>query len=136
MWQHNGRTEVVDVKGRVIPEADPSRFPGLPLVVGEGANEAAGEILPLLAGRSRLSQRLEALVRVDQRRWDLRLKDGTLIQLPAEGLDQALMKLDQLDQEARVLDLGLERIDLRVPSATAVRPRGSAAASPPAVAGV
>jgi cell division protein FtsQ len=132
VWQHSGKTEVVDVKGQVIPEADPSRFPALPLVVGEGAAEAAGDILPLLAGRSRLSQRLEALVRVDHRRWDLRLKDGTLIQLPAEGEDAALIQLDQLDRQARVLELGLERIDLRDPMATAVRPR----ANSPAPAGL
>ncbi len=133
VWQHKGLTEVVDIKGQVIPEADPGRVPGLPLVVGEGANEAAAAMLPLLAGRPRLTQRLEALVRVDARRWDLRLKDGTLIQLPAGGEDGALIQLDQLDHQARVLDLGLERIDLRDPTTTAVRPRGT---TPPAPAGV
>ena len=42
----------------------------------------------LLRQRPALMTRVDALVRVDGRRWDLRLKDGSLIQLPAIGEDQ------------------------------------------------
>ena len=107
VWQYGGVTSVVDPSGRVIPEADAGSFPDLPLV----------------AARLRLMTRTEALVRVDGRRWDLRLKDGSLIQLPATGEDAALMQLDQLDQRARLLELGFARIDLRDPQMVAVRPR-------------
>jgi cell division protein FtsQ len=71
-------------------------------------------------------QRLEALVRVDDRRWDIRLKDGSLIQLPARDEDSAFIQLDQLDQKARILELGFARIDLRDPEMVAVRPRDGA----------
>ncbi len=128
VWQHDGQTHVVDAAGMMIPEADPGLFPDLPLVVGEGANEAAPAILPLVVTRPRLMQRLEALVRVDARRWDLRLKDGSLIQLPATGEDSALIQLDQLDQSSRLLELGFTRIDLREPKAVLVRPPERAAA--------
>ena len=123
VWQHHGRTLVVDDTGQVIPEADSTRFLNLPLVVGEGANEAASDILPLVRARPRLMERLEALVRVDRRRWDVRLKDGGLIQLPATGEESALIQLDQLDRTARILELGFARIDLRDPELVAVRPR-------------
>jgi cell division protein FtsQ len=137
VWQHGGRTEVIDSQGRVIQGADPARYAGLPLVVGEGADVASGAILPLVRQRPRLADRLEAVVRVDGRRWDLRLKDGSLIQLPAVNEDSALIQLDQLDQRARVLELGFARIDLRDPEMIAVRPRGGAEpvpqpAAPPA----
>jgi len=127
VWEHAGRVAVVDAGGVVAPEADPARFSSLPLVVGEGANVAAATIIPAVASRPRLAERLEALVRVDARRWDLRLKDGSIIQLPAEDEDGALIRLDQLDQKARILDLGFSRIDLRDPQMVAVRPRGAAA---------
>lgn len=126
VWQHAGRVQVIDELGRVIPEADAARFPALPLVVGEGAAENAPEILPVVARRPRLMERLEALVRVDNRRWDLRLKDGSLIQLPAMDEDQALIQLEQLNQRSRILELGFERIDLRNPDVVAVRPRVNA----------
>lgn len=125
VWQYGGVAAVVDPEGRVIPEADPGSFPDLPLVVGKGANEAAASILPLVAARPRLMSKTEALVRVDGRRWDLRLKDGSLIQLPATGEEGALMQLDQLDQRARLLELGFARIDLRDPQMIAVRPRAT-----------
>jgi cell division protein FtsQ len=123
VWQHEGRTVVIDDRGRVIREADPARFAGLPLVVGAGGAENAAAILPILAQRPKLMARMEALVRVDNRRWDLRLKDGSLIQLPAVEEEQALMQLEQLDLRSRVLELGFERIDLRNPDVVAVRPR-------------
>jgi cell division protein FtsQ len=68
-------------------------------------------------------ERMDALVRVDDRRWDLRMKDGSLIQLPAVGEEESLMRLEQLDQRSRILELGFERIDLRNPDVVAVRPR-------------
>jgi cell division protein FtsQ len=123
VWQHSGAMRVIDGEGRIIREADAARFPQLPLVVGQGADQAAGAILPAVNARPRLRDRLEALVRVDDRRWDLRLKDGSLIQLPAIDEESALIQLDQLDQRQRILDLGFARIDLRDPEMVAVRPR-------------
>lgn len=123
VWQHAGRLVVIDDKGRVIREADPARFATLPLVVGAGANVHAHEILPILAQRPKMMARLEALVRVDDRRWDLRLKDGSLIQLPAVGEEDALIRVEQIDMRSRILDFGFERIDLRNPDVVAVRPR-------------
>jgi cell division protein FtsQ len=132
VWQHNGRTRVVDESGQPIAEADPARYAELPLVVGEGANGAAGQILAELRSRPQVMQRLEALVRVDDRRWDIRLNDGGLIQLPADHEDSALIQLDQLDQKARILELGFARIDLRDPEMVAVRPRETGTAPPDA----
>jgi cell division protein FtsQ len=130
VWQHEGVLRVVDTEGRLIGGADPARFPALPLVVGEGAAEEAKNILPLLRQRPTLMAKVDALVRVDGRRWDLRLKDGSLIQLPAIGADSALIQLDQLDQKQRLLELGFERIDLRDADEVVVRPRPAPA--PPA----
>lgn len=123
VWQTGGVMRVIDHMGRTIPEASPASFPDLPLLVGGGANEAGVAVLDLVRQRPRLAERLEALVRVDGRRWDLRLKDGTIIQLPAVGEDSALIQLDTLDRTERVLDLGLERIDLRSPDMVVVRRR-------------
>jgi cell division protein FtsQ len=130
VWQFQGVDRVVDGDGKVVPEADASRYPDLPLVVGDGAGEAAGAILPLLRQRPQLMAQLDALIRVDGRRWDLRLKDGGIIQLPAEGADSALIQLDQLEQKARVIELGFERIDLRDPDMVAVRPKGTTTEPP------
>lgn len=127
VWQHAGRATVIAADGRPVTKVDPGHFSTLPLVVGEGANLDAGAILPLVLSRPRLAQRLDALVRVDGRRWDVRLKDGTLVMLPGDGAAAALAQLDGLDKASRVLDLGLARVDLRDPQMIVVRPRGGSA---------
>jgi cell division protein FtsQ len=120
VWQVGGKSYVIDPTGQIIPEADPGLF-------GDGANLSAAALLPELTARPRLMSRLDAVVRVDGRRWDLRLKDGSLIQLPAQNEDAALIQLDQLDLKNRLLDLGFQRVDLRDPEVIAVRPRDATA---------
>jgi cell division protein FtsQ len=127
VWEHAGKTVLVVSNGAVMPKIDPAQFSGLPLIVGDGANTAAASILRLTTPRHRLLQHLDALVRVDARRWDLRLKDGGLIMLPATGEDDALKRFDQLDSRARILELGFARIDLRDPEMVVIRPRNIAA---------
>lgn len=128
VWQAAGRRQVIDVRGAPIPEADPARFPGLPLVVGAGANLAAADLLLELSRRPEVMSQVSALVRVDQRRWDLRLKSGGVIQLPAAGEAAALRRLDELDRASGLMRIGFERLDLRDPAVVAVRPRAGGAA--------
>ena len=136
VWQHGDQTSVVDKDGQIIPEADAGLFSDLPLIVGEGANEAVAAMLPEVVARPSLMGRLEALVRVDGRRWDLRLKDGGIIQLPAAREDSALIQFDQLEQKSRLLETGFDRVDLRDSEMITVRPRGAPApvAAPAALA--
>jgi len=126
VWQLEGETRVVDANGTVIPGAEPGRFAELPLLVGAGANQAASELIPLVQRWPRLRDRLDAAVWVDGRRWNLLLRDGSVIQLPAEGLDQAFVQLEAMDQAERLLDLGFARVDMRVAGNVAIEPRGAA----------
>jgi cell division protein FtsQ len=100
--------------------------------VGAGAEKAAAAILLELSRRPSVLSQVEALVRVDQRRWDLRLRSGGLIQLPAVDEAAALRRLDELDRTSGLMRIGFERLDLRDPAVVAVRPRtgGAVAASP------
>jgi cell division protein FtsQ len=122
VWQYKGKDVVIDDQGQIIPEAHAVNFINLPLVVGEGANEQAADILELLNARPALLQKTYALVRVDTRRWDVHLKNGTVIKLPALGQDQALARLDSLINQRRVLDQGFAEIDLLDPNALQVIP--------------
>ena len=130
VWQHHGRRDVVASNGSVVGSVAPSSFRGLPLLVGDGANAQAATLLPQVLNRPRLAARLLAIRRVDGRRWDLVLKDGGVVLLPASDEAAALDRLDRLDHDARALELGLARIDLRDANFTVVRTR---AAPPPTV---
>ena len=112
VWQYQGKNSVIDDQGHVIPEAAASKFPELPYIVGEGANEVAPDIIELMQARPALMQKTYALQRVDTRRWNILLKNGAVIKLPALNQDQAMLKLDALIAQQRVLDQGLAEIDL------------------------
>ncbi len=129
VWQYQGKDTVVDDQGQVIPEAHAVNFLNLPLVVGEGANENAAEILELMNARPALMQKTYALVRVDTRRWDIHLKNGAVIKLPALNQDQAMARLDTLMTQRRVLDQGFAEIDMLDPNALQVVPLEPHAAS-------
>ncbi len=122
VWQYHGQDTVIDDQGQVIPEARADRFPELPLVVGEGANETATEVLELMRSRAQLLQKTYALQRVDTRRWNILLKNGAVIKLPALDQDQAFNRLDALIAQRRVLDQGFAEIDLLDPKALVVVP--------------
>ncbi len=129
VWERAGRAVVIAANGAIVSEVEPSHFTSLPLIVGDGANLAASAILPLVLSRPRLASQLEALVRVDGRRWNLRLKNGGTILLPASDERAALARLDALDRTSKILELDLARIDLRDPDMVVVRPRQAAAAA-------
>jgi len=133
IWEHAGHATVVAANGTPVNVVDPSAFPGLPLVVGEGANTAASAFLPILARHPGLMGKTKALVRVDDRRWNLLLADGGLVFLPADDEEGALQHLEALQASAKILDLGLARIDLRDPEMVVVRPRSAPAPASPAV---
>lgn len=122
VWQFQGKDTVIDDEGHVIPEASAIKFLDLPLVVGEGANEAAGDILQLMQTRGALMQKTYALVRVDTRRWDIHLKNGAIIKLPALNQEEALMRLDALMTQQHVLEQGFAEIDLLDPESLVVVP--------------
>lgn len=122
VWQYQGKNSVIDDQGHVIPEAAASKFPELPYIVGEGANEVAPDIIELMQARPALMQRTYALQRVDTRRWNILLKNGAVIKLPALNQDQAMLKLDALIAQQRVLDQGLAEIDLLDPNSLVVVP--------------
>ena len=127
IWQHAGHTVVVTNNGAVAGQVDPSRFGKLPLIVGDGANEAAAPLIALLQTRPRVWSRTSALVRVDRRRWDIRLVDGGIVALPSANEAAAVKRLESLDESSRILGLRLARIDLRDPEMIVVRPRGGSA---------
>lgn len=127
VWEHAGRATVVAANGTPVGVVDPGVFPTLPLIVGEGANTAAAAFLPVLARHPGVMAETKALVRVDDRRWNLTLSDGGVVLLPAEDQEGALQHLDALQASEKILGLGLARIDLRDPEMVVVRPRSAPA---------
>lgn len=115
VWQMEGRLYLVDYEGSVIGVVDVLQYPHLPLIVGAGAPEAASGMLRVLQEMPELEKHTAALVRIGDRRWNLRTTKGTEIRLPENDAAGAVRDFFLLYTELDIPDGTLEYIDLRNP---------------------
>jgi cell division protein FtsQ len=130
LWQHGKRLTLIDRDGTVILKDNLSRFADRPMVVGEGAQERAAEIVDLLAADPQLRRTVEAAVLVSGRRWNLRLKGGVEVRLPEQGMEQAWAQLARMVREEGLLTRAVTMVDLRQPDKAIVRLTPEAAKEP------
>ncbi len=121
VWQNDGKITVVDVEGRVISELVEDADPSIPQIVGPGANVNARDILAEIESRPIIRSRMRALVRVADRRWNIRLRNGMDIRLPEEGVESALDQLVALDTINGLLSRDIAAIDLRLRDRITIR---------------
>jgi len=115
----------------VLAPALRQAYPGLPLVVGEGAGKSAAQLFVQLKPFSDLTQDLIAAIRVGDRRWTLKLASGIDIMLPDDNIAAALTSLAKLDQEHRLLKRDIAAVDLRLLDRVTVRLHDTALANQP-----
>ena len=132
-WRLDGVTYIIDQSGARIA-AEGSAFPDLPLVVGDEAGDDAMGMLKALAQFPAIKKGLVALSRIGDRRWDMIYKSGLRVQLPEQGVAQALRQLDVLEQKFQILARDVTIVDLRVAGMVAVKPTDEAARQLAAIA--
>jgi cell division protein FtsQ len=112
-WRIGDATYLVDENGGAVARDDGS-FRELPLVVGEGAADDAMVMIRTLDRYPDVTRDLAALSRIGDRRWDLIFYSGLRVQLPENGVAQALQQLDMYQRDQQLLDRDVTVIDLRV----------------------
>lgn len=130
IWQVSGRLHLIDASGAIIREISGPEYSYLPFLVGVGAPAAAETVLQALASEPSLEGRIYALVRVGERRWNMRLRTGTDIKLPEVDYIGAIEELGVLQAAYQLLDQEIEYIDLRDPEQMIVRRPGDGVVDP------
>ena len=132
IWQRDNRFAVIDRQGRVVATENIRAFGRLPLVVGAGADRGAAAMIDLLRRAGEVEQRVEALVRVGERRWNLKLRNGAEVLLPENHEAEAVARLAELQAGKALLDRPLLAIDMRQPDKLVLRaPPPPPGAQPP-----
>jgi cell division protein FtsQ len=125
---------LIDKQGNVIADQDAiaakRRDPSLLLLAGADAPQQAQTLLAELASAPSVQSRVAAAERVDGLRWNLTLKNQTVVKLPADGEAAAIASLASLQASMALLDRPVEVIDLRQPGRLVVRPYPADAANP------
>jgi cell division protein FtsQ len=129
LWQRDGKVEVIADDGAVVEPYAGQYFAKLPLVVGIGAETRAKGFVAVLDKYPSIRDQLRAAVLVAERRWNVMLKNGIDILLPATGLEQALDTLVRLDRDNKILSRDIATIDLRLADRVTVRQSDEAAAA-------
>jgi cell division protein FtsQ len=119
-WRIGDATYLVDEFGNAVARDD-GTFRELPLVVGEGAADDAIVMVRTLDRYPAITRDLAALSRIGDRRWDLIFFSGLRVQLPENGVAQALQQLDMYQSTERLLDRDVTVIDMRVPGMVSLK---------------
>ncbi len=136
VWRIDGEPVLIDAAGvEIEPAFRRADHPDLPLVAGEGANDAVAEALAVLAEAGPLGPRIRGLVRVSARRWDVVLTGVTreedndvILRLPADDAAAAMARAAALQRDHGLFDRDVAAVDLRLPERPTIRltPRGAA----------
>lgn len=122
VWRSRDTVELLDETGRrVAAIASRLERPDLPLIVGDGADQAVPEALALYAAAEPLEARLRGLIRMGERRWDVALDRGQTILLPETRAIPALEQVIAIDQAQEVLERNITHVDMRNPTRPTLR---------------
>ena len=120
LWQAPDGVKVIGENGRILADYDGNPR-GLPLVVGKGADRAAGAMLELMQRYPGISSMTKAMVRVGERRWDLELAGGITVMLPEAGEGLELERLSRMEAEQGLFERDVTMIDMRMADRMVVR---------------
>jgi cell division protein FtsQ len=121
-WQHNTQLHLVDTDGRTVvakPDEDITQYP---IIVGKGATKQIVPFFQLMKGQPDLWAQVRAATWVSQRRWDLTLRNGMVIKLPADNTELALSRFMKLVERDNILERDVAVIDIRLPHQAVLRP--------------
>lgn len=114
VWRAPDGLWLVDDGGHRVAQIGARSLRGdLPLIAGEGADEAVAEALELISAAKPLTDRLRGLVRMGERRWDVVLDRDQRILLPEANPVRALERILAQDQATGLFSRDVLAADLR-----------------------
>lgn len=128
LWRGKLGLVMLDDGGVLVgPVSARASRPDLPVIAGEGAEDAVDEALALVAAAGPLTARLRGFERIGARRWDVVLDRGQRLMLPETGAVQALERTIAMDQAVNMLARDVSVVDLRLSQRPTLRMNENAA---------
>jgi len=121
-WLNTNGLELLDPDGvsmGIVESGRPNL--DLPLIAGVGASIAIDEALFIYSNSNSFSNEILGLVRIGERRWDIILKNGRKIMLPADELTKVYKNLIMENKVEKLLSVNFSLLDLRNPSRMMIR---------------
>jgi cell division protein FtsQ len=122
IWQTRDGAVLIDADGHFVAGLNERALDGpLPAIAGDAAHLVVEEALALHAAAAPLGERLQGLVRMGERRWDVVLTDDRRILLPEIDAVNALDRVLAVHDVTDILNRDILRVDLRNPDRLSVQ---------------
>ena len=121
-WLNTNGLELLDPDGvsmGIVESGRPNL--DLPLIAGAGASIAIDEAFFIYSISNSFSDEILGLVRIGERRWDIILKNGRKIMLPADELTKVYKNLIMENKVKKLLSVNFSLLDLRNPNRMMIR---------------
>jgi cell division protein FtsQ len=118
---------LVDSDGVVLENDGIGNFSNLAIVVGEGAEKEAANLLSCLDKFHKIRKQLAFAVRIGKRRWNMKINRGIVVKLPEKGIMQALGILEEISDNNGFFNDDILVLDLRMLDRIVVTRRSSGA---------
>jgi cell division protein FtsQ len=114
LGQHNKKLHLIDEDGSIIKTNNIKPFLSLPIIIGDGAEIHASNILILLKKDPDIYKRITSIIRISERRWNVILDNMLEIKLPEGNPEEAWNTIIKLNKEHNLLANNNNAIDLRI----------------------
>ena len=121
LWQRDKRLSLIAEDGTVLTDEGLEPFKNFIVVVGDNAPQRTDALLQMLAAEEDIAARVDSAILRSNRRWDLTLKSGAIVQLPEEDVGLALRRLAMMHEEKEIMDKDVKAIDVRSANRILVR---------------
>lgn len=112
LWQFNGQYYPIDKQGRLIDNPQSEAESGMYIFIGDQPSEIQ-EIIDIVKNNSILKENINALEWIEDRRWNILLKNGITIKLPEQGIKEAIDIINKKHKRNMLLEKDISIIDLR-----------------------
>ena len=108
---------LISKSGNLILEKKLNFFKNhLPIVNGKSAQKNISSIFEIVNLNKVFAKNIWSLTFVSGRRWDIHFKQGLTVRLPHSNTKEAWQKVISLNENFKILNIGLTEIDLRKPN--------------------
>ena len=114
LGQKDHTLHIIDDEGIIINEDDLSNHLSLPIIIGDGAEIYANSLITILQEDPALFKKITSIIRVSERRWNVRFDNELEVKLPEKNIETAWKKVIKLYRNKELFLPNISSIDLRI----------------------
>ena len=115
IWQNENKLHLIDNDGVVMEYVDPAQYKNLLLVVGEDAPNHVHDLFNIFALEPEMYKNVAAALRIGERRWNIRFKNGMELKLPEKDAEVAWQAFSRIEKEQKIMERMVRSVDMRLP---------------------